>query len=84
MHWICSLLVAVTLRIHVIFPPRSQFPRWNTVLNKITNIDSTVLNQTDTTVIKTLLFGSLKYSNQVNLRILNATIEYIIISKRFD
>ena len=39
----------------------------NTLLNKITNIDSNILNQADATITKTLLFGNSKYSNAVNL-----------------
>ena len=39
----------------------------NTLLNKITNIDSNILNQADATITKTLLFGNSKYSNEINL-----------------
>ena len=56
----------------------------NTPLNKITNIDSNVLNQADATITKTLLFGNSKYSNEINLQILNASIDFILTSKRFD
>ena len=49
----------------------------NTLTNKITNIDSNILNQADATITKTLLFGNLKYSNEVNLQILNASIDFI-------
>ena len=45
----------------------------NTLLNKITNNDS-----------KTLLFGNSKYSNEINLQSLNASIDFILTSKRFD
>ena len=55
----------------------------NTLLNKITNIDSNILNQFDATITKTLLFCNLKYSKKVNLQILNASIDFILISKRF-
>ena len=56
----------------------------NTLLNKITNIDSNILNQADATITKTLLFGNSKYSNEINLQILNASIDFILTSKRFD
>ena len=55
-----------------------------TLLNQITNIDSNILNQADATITKTLLFGNSKYSNEINLRILNASAEFILTSKRFD
>ena len=49
----------------------------NTFLDKSAFLDSNILNQTDATVTKTLLFGNLKYSNEVNLQILNAIVEFI-------
>ena len=55
-----------------------------TLLNEITNIDSKILNQADATITKTLLFGNSKYSNEVNLQILNASVDFILTSKRFD
>ena len=54
----------------------------NTLLNKITNIDSNILNQADAT--KTLLFSNSKYSNEISLQILNARIDFMLTSKRFD
>ena len=55
-----------------------------TLLNKITNTDSNILDQADTTRTRTLLFGNSKYSNEINLQILNASIDFILTSKRFD
>ena len=54
----------------------------NTLLNKITNIDSNILNQADATVTKALPFDNTKYSNEINLQILNASINFILTSKR--
>ena len=56
----------------------------STLLSKITNIDSNILNHTDSTVTKTFLFGNPKYSNEVNLQIWNARIDFILTSKRID
>ena len=56
----------------------------NTLLNKITNIDSNILNQSDAAITKTLLFGNSKYSNKINLQTLNACVDFILVSKRFD
>ena len=47
-------------------------------------MDSNISNQADATVTKTLQFGNLKYSNDVNLQIMNASIDFILTSKRFD
>ena len=65
-------------------PPLSLFPTERNTLNKITNIDSNILNQADAAVTKTLLFGNSKYSNEINLQILNASIDFILTSKRTD
>ena len=54
----------------------------NTLLNKITNTDSRNLNQADVTKTKTLLFRISKYSNEVNLQILNASIDFILTLKK--
>ena len=56
----------------------------NTLLNKITNIDSNILNQADTITTKTLPFGNSKYPSEINSQILNASIDFILTSKRFD
>ena len=56
----------------------------NTLLNKITNIDSNILNQADATITKTLVFGNSKYSNEINLQVLNASVDFILTSERFD
>ena len=47
----------------------------NTLLNKITNIDSNILNQADATLTKMLIFGNPNYSIEMNLQILNASID---------
>ena len=56
----------------------------DTLLNKITNIDSITLNEADATVLKTFLSDNSKYSDGVNLQILNAGIDFTLRSKRFD
>ena len=56
----------------------------NTLLNKIYNIDSNILSQAGGTVTKVLLFGNPMYPSEVNLHILNASIKFILRSKRFE
>ena len=52
--------------------------------SKITNDDSNILNQADASITKTLLFCNSNYSSRVNSQILNANIDFILRSKRFD
>ena len=47
------------------------------------NIDCRLLDLTDTVLIKTLLFGNCSVDAHTNTQILNATIEYILTTKRF-
>ena len=56
----------------------------NTLLSKISDIDSDLITRNDLVLIKTLLFGNNSVSQYDNSRILNASIAYIITSKRFD
>ena len=55
----------------------------NTLLNKITNIGSNILNQVGATAAKTFLFGNLKYSSEVNLQIFIAIFGFFLTSRRF-
>ena len=50
----------------------------NSLFNKIDNINRNILNQADATITKTLLFGNSKYSKEMNLQILNPSIDFIL------
>ena len=54
-----------------------------TLLSTLSSIDYNLLNNTHFVLTQALLFGNLSYSNK-NLEILNATIDYILSTKRFD
>ena len=56
----------------------------HTLLSITKNIDCRLLDVTETVFIKTLLFGNCSDDAQTNTQILNATIEYILTTKRFD
>ena len=56
----------------------------HTLLSTIKNIDCRLLDVTETVLIKTLLFGNCLVDAQTNTQILNAIIEYILTTKRFD
>ena len=80
-HRILFVPVAATLKIHV---TSSSMVLISSLKERLFSIDSNILNQADATVIKTLLFGNSKYSNEINLQILNASVDFILTSKRFD
>ena len=55
-----------------------------TFLNIIRNIDSNILSKNDLKVTETLLYGDSSYDDTKNTLIINATMEFLFTSKRFD
>ena len=55
-----------------------------TFLNIIRNIDRNILNKNDLKVTETLLYGDSSLDDTNNTPILNAAMEFLIVSKRFD
>ena len=55
-----------------------------TFLNIIRNIDSNILGKNDLKVTETLLYGDSSCEDTSNTLIINATMEFLFTSKRFD
>ena len=55
-----------------------------TVLSTLSSIDCNLLNNTNFVLTQTVLFDTLSFNSNKNLEILNATIDYILSTKRFD
>ena len=53
-------------------------------MDTIENIDNNLLDLCEPVMIRTLLFGSNSFDTDANTNVLNATIEYILSTKRFD
>ena len=58
--------------------------RRNTFLNKISEINSYLITHNDLALIETLLFDDSSFNQYNNSRISDATILFIVTSKRFD
>ena len=56
----------------------------NTLLSKLSEINSDLIKGNDLALIETLLFGDNSFSQYDNSRILDATIAFIVTYKRFD
>ena len=56
----------------------------DTLLSEISEINSELITSSDLALIETLLFRDNSFSQYVNSRILDATITFIVASKRFD
>ena len=55
-----------------------------TFLNITRNIDSNILSKNDLKVTETLLYGDSSYDDTKSIFIMNATMEFLFTSKRFD
>ena len=55
-----------------------------TLLSTICSLDSKLLDSNDYDLTQTLLFGNTSQTSRNNLKIINASIDYILSSKRFD
>ena len=55
-----------------------------TLLSTIENIDNNLLDLCEPVLIKTLLFGCNSFDSNANTNVLNATIEYVLSTKRFE
>ena len=56
----------------------------SSLLNNINEIDSTIFNKSDSVVTRILLYGNESFKDEVNLLILNATIDFVLSTNRFD
>ena len=56
----------------------------NILLSKVSEIISDLITRNDLALIETLLFGNNSFSQYDNSRILDATIAFIVTSKRLD
>ena len=56
----------------------------NTLLSKISELNSELITRNDLALTKTLLLGDNSFSQSDDSRILDATIAFIVASKRFQ
>ena len=56
----------------------------STLLNELQSIDINLLNQDNDIVVEVLLYGSTKFDNNQNFRLLSFSIDYILKSDRFS
>ena len=56
----------------------------NTLLSEIFESNSELITRDDLALIETLLFGDNSFSQYGNSRILDATIAFVVASKRFE
>ena len=77
--WTCSLSLQTKP-----FKKLTYITERRTLLSTIENIDNNLLDLCEPVLIRTLLFGSNSFDTDANTNVLNATIEDIVSTKRFD
>ena len=78
----CSLDIKSTAHYFLYCP--THITERRTLLNTIGNIENNLLDLREPVLIKTLLFGSNSFDTNANTNVLNATIEYVLSTKRFE
>ena len=78
----CDSDIEITLDI-LLYCPNFMECR-NTLLSKISEINIELITRNDLALTETLLFGDNSFSQYSNSRILDATIAFIVTSKRFE
>ena len=53
-------------------------------MNNIKSIDKDIINETDSTLVNILVFGSSKYQYDINSKILNFSIDFILKTERLS
>ena len=81
---LCSCSLDVESTIHY-FLHCSQFRiERHTLLDKISQIDNKLLDSNESNLIQHLLFSDPSKDTETNTEILNATVNYVLTTKRFD
>ena len=80
----CSCGLDIEPNVHFLLHCPIYTTERRTLLSTIENTDSNLLDLCEPVLIRTLLFGSNSFDTNANTNVLNATIEYILSTKRFD
>ena len=78
----CSLEIESTshffVRCQNFITPRTNF------MNELRKLDSSILNLDEISLTKLLLYGDSKFENKVNKKILLASVNFVLSTKRFE
>ena len=80
---LCSCSIKPQTTLHLFLHCHNFLNIRRKLFDKIKLLDETLLQLNDESLLTVLLFGSKIYNEQVNVQILNASIDYIIDSDRF-
>ena len=80
----CSCSSAIETTIHFFLHCANFNIQRQTPFDKIGTIDAHILTETEDSIVNTLLFGKQNSENSFNKAMLNASIEYILSTERFN
>ena len=80
----CSGSSGIEASIHFFLHCASFNTQRQTLFNKIANIDANILTENEDSSVNTLLFGISNSENSFNKAMLNASIEFVLSTKRFN
>ena len=81
---LCSCSTAIENTAHYFLHCPNFSTARNTFLNEIAIVDRSIIDQDEIKIIQTFLYGNPTYSVNDNKLILDASIKYILETKRFD
>ena len=81
---LCSCGLDIESTAHLLLDCPTYITEMHTLVSTIVNIENNLLDLCKPVLIRTLLFGNNSFDTDANTNVLNATIEYILSTKRFD
>ena len=81
---LCSCSTGIENTVHYFLHCPNFSTARNTFLNEIAIVDRSIIDQDDIKIIQTFLYGNPTYSVNDNKLILDASIKYILETKRFE
>ena len=81
---LCSCSTAIKNTVHYCLHCHSFSTARNTFLNEIAIVDRSIIDQDEIKIIQTFLYGNPTYSVNDNKLVLDASIKFILETKRFD
>ena len=81
---LCSCGLSIESTSHFLLHCLIFHDKRHTLLSTLNNIDSKILESNDPYLTQTLLFGSTSFDSETNTLVLNATIDYILSTERFE
>ena len=80
----CSCSSGIETTIHFFLHCANFNIQRQTLFDKIATIDENILTENEDSIVNTFLFGKPNRKNSFNIAMLNASIEYILSTGRFN